>query len=60
MRRNNRNHKIKIRVFICPDCNNKMYAPKKSCHMTGMNHIKDMWCPYCKEVKQFEQVGVLS
>lgn len=49
-------YKYRVRVFCCPDCNKRMYAPKNLRHMTKPGHKKVMWCPWCKENKNFEQV----
>lgn len=44
-----------IRTFQCPDCGNKVYASKVK-GFTGNGHIKDIYCPYCRDEKQKEQI----
>lgn len=45
--------KIIIRYFRCPDCNGVVTASKKSSMPTAIGHIKTMYCPFCKEEKDF-------
>lgn len=47
---------IYIRRFRCPDCGKEMYAHKRSNHKTKAGHKKWLWCPWCKAVKNMEQV----
>ncbi|MBR3243040.1 MAG: hypothetical protein IKF90_10120 [Parasporobacterium sp.] len=51
-------HNVEIRVFRCPECGHKAYAPKRRKYRTNVGHIKDMWCPYCGKEQKFEQVEV--
>lgn len=46
-----------IRCFRCPECGHEMYAPKKSTQKTKLGHLKYLWCPWCKAVRNMEQVG---
>ena len=45
-----------IRLFRCPDCGREMYAPKRGGRKTKPGHLKWLWCPWCKGVKNMEQV----
>ena len=45
-----------IRRFKCQDCGSEITAPKLS--KTGNGHIKTMYCPICKEQKDFIQIGI--
>jgi len=45
-----------IRRFKCPVCGADATAPKLS--MTGNGHIKTMYCPVCKQERDFVQVGI--
>jgi phage FluMu protein Com len=42
-----------LRVFKCPGCGRLQTAPKGWESEPG--HIKDMYCPFCKEVQKFIQ-----
>ena len=53
-----RNYDYKIRIFKCPDCGNKMYAPKNVEFMTHGGHKKKMFCAFCKDIKNMTQIGV--
>lgn len=46
----------RISNFICPDCGNVMPLPRSSGKQRKKKHIKDIYCPFCKEVKQFKEV----
>lgn len=46
-----------IRTFQCPDCGNMIYA-SKSKGITYNGHMKDLYCPWCKEDKTMEQIEV--
>ena len=39
-----------VSYFICPNCNNKFPLPRINGKTRERGHIKDLWCPYCKEV----------
>ena len=47
--------KVYLREFKCPDCGTFMRAAKH--RLTEKGHIKTMWCPMCKEERDFVQVG---
>ena len=51
-------HNYSVRVFQCPECNNKMYAPKGRSHCSPRGHIKTMFCPYCKCDRDFIQIDI--
>ena len=36
-------HKYSVGVFQCPECNNKMYAPKGRIHYSSRRHINTMF-----------------
>ena len=52
----NRYINYNIRKFQCPDCGKFMYAAKRKSRKTKPGHQKYLYCPYCKEVKNFEQI----
>jgi phage FluMu protein Com len=44
------------RYFKCPDCNLILTAYKKTSRMTKKGHLKNMWCPRCKNEHNFIQI----
>lgn len=44
-----------ISRFKCPDCDNEMYVSRGLDKQRENGHIKDIWCPYCKEVKKMTE-----
>lgn len=44
-----RNGEINISVCVCPDCGGKMFVPRSLARQRKDNHLKWMWCPYCKK-----------
>lgn len=44
--------KYTISQCVCPDCNNIFPIPRRKNRRREKQHIKDLWCPYCKEVKK--------
>lgn len=52
----NRYMNYNIRKFQCPDCGNSMYAAKRKSRKTKPGHQKYLYCPYCKETKNFTQI----
>lgn len=48
-------HLFYIRTFRCPDCGNKVSASKTK-GFTGNGHIKNLYCPWCKQEKSMEQI----
>lgn len=47
MRRN-----FSISTFICPECNTKFPIPRKKSNQREKGHIKDIWCPFCKDTRK--------
>lgn len=45
-----------ISKFICPDCDNEMYVSRSKGKQREDGHIKDIWCPHCKEIKKMTEV----
>ena len=35
--------------LICPECGNIFPIPRYSGRYRCYNHIKDLWCPYCRD-----------
>ena len=45
-----------ISKFECPDCENEMYVSRQLSKQREDGHIKDLWCPYCKEIKKMKEI----
>ena len=52
----NKRRKIQYRLFRCPVCTLMLTIPKADRYRTMLGHIKDMYCPFCKQVRKFEQI----
>ena len=48
---------ITERRFKCPTCNFVATAYKKSSRRTSKDHLKKMWCPFCKTERNFVQLS---
>lgn len=44
-----------INKFRCCKCGGDMMLPRTKGYQRKDGHIKDMWCPYCKEESKFEE-----
>ena len=42
----------------CPDCKNLMPLQRNKNCKRKVNHKKDLWCPFCKEVKIMNELQV--
>lgn len=40
----------------CSSCFNKMYIPRSMDKQKEKGHIKEMYCPFCKEKRDFIEV----
>lgn len=48
-------NKYEISNFICPCCGKSFPIPRAKSMRRGKGHIKDLWCPFCKDrVKTLE------
>ena len=54
MARNRNGKTVNLRFFRCPDCGNMMSAGKAKVGGVELGHVKDMWCPWCRAMRQFE------
>lgn len=43
-------------VLICPVCNKSFPIMRPHGQQRGKNHIKDIWCPYCKTIQKFKEI----
>ena len=46
-----------ISNFVCGECGMVMPLPRKHCYQREKGHIKDIYCPVCKDVKKFQEIG---
>ena len=46
---------IIYRTFFCPGCESHIVIPKRLCRATSKGHIKTMYCPFCKDIRDFVQ-----
>lgn len=45
-----------ISTFICPDCGKSVPLPRIYGRQKEHGHIKNIYCPFCKESKQFMEI----
>lgn len=49
------NH-YEISYFVCPECGNKFPIPRPKSMRREKNHIKDLWCPFCRKVVKSKEI----
>ena len=42
--------------FICPVCGKSFPIMRNHGQQREKGHIKDIWCPYCKEDRKFKEI----
>ena len=42
-----------ISYFTCPSCGKVFPLPRKRGSRRSRGHIKDIYCPFCKETKKY-------
>jgi len=45
-----------ISYFICQKCNNTFPLPRFKNSQRENGHIKDIWCPWCKDESKFLEI----
>lgn len=45
-----------ISYCICPQCGKGFPIPRKANKCREKDHIKDLWCPFCKEVVSMKEM----
>lgn len=45
------NHKVSISKLVCPECKNIFPIPRMINSNREKGHIKTMWCPFCKNIR---------
>lgn len=51
-----RKRRFEISRLFCPVCENKFPIPRRKDKRRKNGHKKDIWCPYCKEVKTMIEI----
>lgn len=54
--RSKRGQSFTISTFICPECGQRFPLPRPSRSQRERGHIKDLWCPKCKEIQKFIEI----
>ena len=52
--KNRRN--FKISYLLCPDCSHQFPIPRKNRDQRENNHIKDLYCPFCKKKQKMKEI----
>lgn len=47
---------VYIAIYRCSCCGSEVTVPRQKGRKRGVEHIKDLWCPYCKETRKFVEV----
>lgn len=47
--------KYTISTLVCECCGVEMYVPRKMTLTREKGHLKDIWCPVCRETKHFRE-----
>ncbi len=53
----NKRRNVKISILKCSQCGKEMFVPRKMSNLRAKNHIKDMYCPFCKRKQKFIESG---
>ena len=48
--------KFAISYMICQGCGNEFPIPRKKSSKRNKGHIKDLYCPFCSEIKKMVEV----
>lgn len=51
-----RKHSFEISELVCTQCNNKFPIPRRCSSRREKNHIKTIWCPYCKQDRNMNEI----
>lgn len=44
---------IYVSQLTCPKCGGRFPIPRKAGMKREKGHVKNIWCPYCKEDRKF-------
>lgn len=45
-----------ISNFVCVECGDVLPLPRNHGRQRKNGHVKDIWCPKCKEVTKFKEI----
>ena len=45
-----------LSTFVCPCCNKTFPIMRSHGKQRERGHIKDIWCPFCKEERKFMEI----
>lgn len=51
-----RKRKYTISRLMCPGCENYFPIPRKTNRTRELDHIKDIYCPFCRQVQKMTEV----
>lgn len=51
-----RANRFEISKFVCPECGNEFPIPRPKARRRKKDHIKDLYCPFCKQVVKTVEV----
>lgn len=51
MTRHTRFKQLRIETYVCPECGQPMYVPRRK--RREKEHVKDMWCIVCQKKTKF-------
>jgi ribosomal protein L33 len=46
--------------LVCTECNYKLYIFRQAGKNKPGGHIKHMYCPVCRDIRPFEEMGKLT
>lgn len=52
--------KMVISSLKCQECGTILTVPRKRARQRESGHIKHMFCPFCKNIKAFEENKILQ
>lgn len=47
---------MELSMFVCPHCGNTFPLMRYHGKRREKGHIKDIWCPYCKDNRKFLEI----
>lgn len=46
---------IKLSTFVCSECGAELQLPRRHGQLRTKGHIKDIYCPVCKDERKFKE-----
>ena len=46
-----------VSYLVCPECEGRVTVPRKKKRLRERDHVKTMWCPFCKKMRDFVEKG---